>query len=88
MIEKQITITNNSGLHARPAAQFVQKSASFKSKVKITGNNKTADGKSILAVMGMGIKQNAQINIIVEGEDEEECIKALEELIVSNFGEH
>ncbi|GMB02192.1 HPr family phosphocarrier protein [Pelosinus sp. IPA-1] len=88
MIEKQITITNNSGLHARPAAQFVQKAANFKSKVRITGNNKTADGKSILAVMGMGIKQNAQINITVEGEDEEECIKALEELIASNFGEN
>jgi phosphocarrier protein HPr len=87
MTEIQITIKNPTGLHARPAAQFVQKAASFKSKVKIAGNNKAADGKSILAVMGMGLKQNSQIIITADGEDEEDCIKELEKLIKSNFGE-
>ena len=87
MIELQITITNSAGLHARPAAQFVQKAASFKSKIKISANQKVADGKSILAVMSMGLKQNAQVVITAEGEDEKECIQALEELIKNNFGE-
>ena len=43
MTEVIVTITNPTGLHARPAAMFVQKSAGFKSKVKLTGNGKTAD---------------------------------------------
>lgn len=87
MTEIQVTITNPSGLHARPAAQFVQKAASFKSKVKVTFHDKVADGKSILAVMSMGLKQNAEITITTEGEDEKECCKALEEMIKNNFGE-
>ncbi|MBP2628294.1 MAG: Phosphotransferase system, phosphocarrier protein HPr [Firmicutes bacterium] len=87
MIEIQVTITNTTGLHARPAAQFVQKAASFRCKVKIVGNNKEADGKSILAVMGMGLTQNTKLTIMAEGEDEEICITALKKLIESNFGE-
>ena len=87
MVEITIKLTNAAGLHARPAAQFVQKAASFKSKVKVSGNNKVADGKSILAVMGMGIKENNEIIITVEGPDEVQCVDGLQELIVGNFGE-
>lgn len=87
MVEVKLTITNTAGLHARPAAQFVQKAASFKSKVKIFGNNKSVDGKSILAVMGMGLKQNNEIIITAEGPDEIKCIEGLQELIIGNFNE-
>ncbi|MBC8014224.1 MAG: HPr family phosphocarrier protein [Sporomusaceae bacterium] len=87
MTEAQVIIINKTGLHARPAAQFVQKSASFACKVTILGNNKKADGKSILGVMGMGLAQHMTLTIMTEGEDEEECIAALRELIESNFGE-
>lgn len=87
MTEIEVVITNPTGLHARPAAQFVQKAASFKSKIKIAGNNKVADAKSILAVMGMGLTQNTKLTITATGEDEAECIMALKELIESNFDE-
>ncbi len=87
MTEIEVIITNVTGLHARPAAQFVQKAASFKSKIKIAGNNKVADAKSILAVMGMGLTQNSKLIITADGEDEKECIIALKELIESKFGE-
>lgn len=87
MTEVQVIITNSTGLHARPAAMFVQRAASFRCKVKIAGNNKVSDGKSILAVMGMGLTQNTKLTIMAEGDDEEECIVALKELIESNFGE-
>jgi len=87
MIEVEVIITNATGLHARPAAQFVQKAASFKSKIKIAGNQKVADAKSILAVMGMGLTQNSKLTITADGEDEEICVRALQELIESNFGE-
>lgn len=87
MKEIEVIITNATGLHARPAAQFVQKAASFKSKIKISGNNKVADAKSILAVMAMGLTQNSTLTIQADGEDENECITALKELIESQFGE-
>ena len=87
MIEVQVIITNATGLHARPAAQFVQKAASFNCTVKIAGNNKVANGKSILAVMGMGLAQNTELTIMADGADEENCTAALKELIESNFGE-
>lgn len=87
MNEVQVIVTNKTGLHARPAAQFVQKAASFGCKVTILGNHKETDGKSILGVMAMGLTQNAKLTIRAEGEDEEECIAALKELIESKFGE-
>lgn len=88
MVELKIIITNAAGLHARPAAQFVQKAASFTSKVRISGNNKVADGKSILAVMGMGLKQNAEVLITADGVDEIQCVNELQKLILSNFNEN
>lgn len=87
MVEIKVIIMNAFGLHARPASQFVQKAGSFKSKVKIFGNNKAADGKSILAVMGMGLKKNDELTIHAEGTDEVECTAALEELVAGHFGE-
>jgi len=87
MTEIQVIITNAAGLHARPAAQLVQKAASFNCTVKIAGNNKVANGKSILAVMGMGLTKNTEITITAEGPDEDICIETLKELIESNFGE-
>ncbi|HMM22298.1 MAG TPA: HPr family phosphocarrier protein [Selenomonadales bacterium] len=87
MREVKLQITNPTGLHARPAALFVQAAAGYKSKVRIHGNNKTADAKSILAVMSLGLAQGTDITIVAEGEDEEVCVAALAALITSNFGE-
>jgi phosphocarrier protein len=87
MKEVNVTITNATGLHARPAAMFVQKAGGFKSKVKLAGNGKVADAKSILAVMGMGLAKGTVLTISAEGEDEAACVQALKELIESNFGE-
>jgi len=64
MKELEITITNKTGLHARPAAKFVQIATKFTSKVKISVNNKVTDGKSILALMGLRVKQNTKITLI------------------------
>ncbi|MDT8903057.1 HPr family phosphocarrier protein [Selenomonadales bacterium 4137-cl] len=87
MIEAVLKISNPTGLHARPAAQFVQKAASFSSKVTIIGNNKVADAKSILSVMGMGLNYGAEITVTADGEDEKECLESLVALIEGNFGE-
>jgi phosphocarrier protein HPr len=87
MTEAVLKITNPTGLHARPAAQFVQKAASFRSKVTIIANGKVADAKSILSVMSMGLNYGAEITVTADGEDEKECLAALVAFIEGNFGE-
>lgn len=87
MTETVLKITNPTGLHARPAAQFVQTAAGFHSEVKISGNNKSANAKSILSVMSMGLAYGTEITISADGEDEQECIAALKALFESNFDE-
>lgn len=87
MIETKVTITDPVGLHARPAAQFVQIAARYKSAVKIYGNNKSANAKSMLAVMGLGLGSGAEITITADGEDENECLAALKAFVESNFAE-
>lgn len=87
MKETVLKITNPTGLHARPAAQFVQTAASFSSKVTIAANHKTADAKSILAVMSMGLGCGTELTVTVDGPDEQACLDALVALIKGNFGE-
>jgi len=87
MTEITVTLNNPTGLHARPAALFVQKASSFKSKVAITANSKSGDGKSILQIMAMGLGQGTTLTIRADGPDEGECLAALKALVESNFGE-
>lgn len=87
MIEIELALTNQAGLHARPAAQFVQTASQFKSKVRISAGPKTADAKSILAVMGLGLSTGTTFLLTVDGEDEQACSEALQRLVESKFGE-
>ncbi|HHZ16888.1 MAG TPA: HPr family phosphocarrier protein [Peptococcaceae bacterium] len=87
MIKREITITNKTGLHARPASMFVQTAGKFKSSVTIEKEDKTINAKSIISVLSGGIGQGTKITLVIDGEDEQEAEKALVELIESNFGE-
>ena len=77
MVEKEVVVKNPHGLHARPAAVFVQKAATFPCKVTISKNGKEADAKSILAVMSLGIEPNETILLRADGEREEEALMEL-----------
>lgn len=87
MKELSITIKHEVGLHARPAALFVQTASKFKSDVTLSYDGKTKNAKSILGVLSMGVGANAEITIQADGEDETEVLQALSELIENNFGE-
>ena len=82
MVSQKVVIKNPTGLHLRPAGTFCKAAIQFESKItvqKITKNeNVTANAKSVLSVLGACIKDRDEIEIICEGEDEEE---ALEEMI-------
>ena len=87
MIEKTLTLKNKLGLHARAAAKLVQVTEKFKSDIKIVKDNVEADGKSILGVLLLAAPVGSEITFKVEGEDEQEAIKAIEDLIEDKFGE-
>ena len=87
MIAKTITITNDTGLHARPASVFVSTASKFKSDLMIQKDAKKVNAKSILAVLALGITKGTEITISAEGPDEEEAITALMELAKANFNE-
>ncbi len=85
-----VTIANRLGLHARPAAQFVQTAARFTSDIfiaRVNNEARRANAKSINAVASFGARQNEVIRITAVGSDASEALQALQELIASKFGE-
>jgi phosphocarrier protein HPr len=88
MPEIKLTVNHKVGLHARPASVFVQIAAKFSSDIEVTHGDNTVNAKSILAVLTLGAHQGAEITIRAEGEDAPEALKALEDLVKDNFGEH
>ena len=77
MISKTLTVINPSGLHLRPAGVLSQTAMKFKSDITIECGEKKIIAKSVLNVMAAGIKSGTEINLICDGEDEEEAMKTL-----------
>ena len=82
-----LTVNNKVGLHARPAALFVKTASGFISDIKVVNNEKTANAKSILSILTLGVYQGTKIQVQAEGEDANEALKAIRNLVESNFGE-
>lgn len=89
MYSKKTTVVNATGLHARPASDFVHKAAQYKSDITIQreGDDSSANAKSIIFLLTLGLEQGAQIIISAEGEDEREAVEGLTALVESGFGE-
>lgn len=79
------TITDPVGLHARPAGDLVRKIKTFESDCTIQGNGKTVDGKKLLEVMTLGIKQDDSVTITFSGSDEETASKETEAFMKENL---
>ncbi len=87
MVEARLVLTNEVGLHARPAAMFVKCAARFKSQVTIAVGDKKANGKSIISVLALGAVKGDELLIIAEGSDEAACIEELGRLITAGISE-
>ena len=85
MLEKQYTITNRQGLHARPAAMFVKISNRFKCEVWVTKEGEQVNGNSIMGLMILAAEEGAKIDISTDGEDEKDAMDSLGALIESGF---
>ncbi len=68
-----VTIRSECGLHARPAANVMKEAKKYKSAVSISKNGKSANAKSLVEILGMGINCGEQVTLNCEGEDEEDA---------------
>lgn len=87
MAEKEVTITNSQGLHARPAAEIVKTAGKFESQVTIIRDDLEVNGKSIMGVMMLAAECGSTITLRVSGPDETDALEALVNLVSSGFGE-
>ena len=87
MLEKNITIVNKLGLHARAAAKFVGLASEFKSDIVMAHDGRKVNGKSIMGVMMLAAAKGSIIQLSANGDDETEALTRLEGLIQQRFGE-
>ncbi|MFI4892716.1 MAG: HPr family phosphocarrier protein [Phycisphaerales bacterium JB058] len=82
-----VTIVNRLGLHARPAMTFVDAAQAYKCSVKVQKGDFAVDGKSIMEVMMLAATKGTELDVICEGDDADDCAKALSKLVAEGFGE-
>ncbi|MGB5605696.1 MAG: HPr family phosphocarrier protein [Gammaproteobacteria bacterium] len=87
MQEREVTIINKLGLHARAAAKFVTTASGFSSSVDLAKDGQKVNGKSIMGVMMLAAARGTNLIIITSGEDEQEAADSLVTLISQKFGE-
>lgn len=87
MVRRKITIVNKLGLHARAAAKLVTMAGLFKSSVQLAKGDRVVNAKSIMAVMMLAAAKGHELELIVDGPDEEQAAMMIEELIKKRFGE-
>ncbi|MGC6467047.1 MAG: HPr family phosphocarrier protein [Akkermansiaceae bacterium] len=87
MPQQDFTITNSLGIHARPAAQFVKIANTFPCEITVEKDDDEVDGKSILGLMMLAAGHGSVIRVSTEGEQADEALKALGELIARDFEE-
>ncbi len=87
MVEVVVAVTNQLGLHARPAALLVQRASKYKSDIFLRKEDVEVNGKSIMSVMMLAVESGTELQIRAVGEDEREAVDDLIDLIESKFGE-
>lgn len=81
MVEKMVKVNLKTGLHARPAALFVQEANKYTSEIFIQKDEKKVNAKSIMGIMSLAINSGSEILIICDGKDEEQALNKLVELV-------
>jgi len=87
VVSQKIVIKNPTGLHLRPAGILCKEAMNFKSLITFQYRGNTANAKSVLSVLGACIKCGDEIELVCEGEDEEEALKFLVQIIEDGLGE-
>ena len=86
-IEKELTIVNRLGLHARPAAMFVRIASRHRAEIRVSKEGEEINGKSIMGLMTLAAGQGSKLHIRCDGPDADKAMEELEELIKAGFNE-
>ena len=86
-VQKEITIVNRLGLHARPAAMFVRVATRYKADIWVSKEGEEVNGKSIMGLMMLAAGQGSKLQIRAEGPDADRALQEIEDLIKSRFSE-
>ena len=84
VVKKNIIVKNKTGLHARPAAVFVQIANKFGSDITIIKDDQEVNGKSIMGILMLAAEKGASITIVAEGDDAEEAVEELSQILLSD----
>ncbi len=85
MKEFKYVITDEVGIHARPAGLLVKKAKEFTSTITISKGDKSAKATALMKLMGMGVKKGDEVTVQVEGDDEEAAAAAIEAFLKENL---
>jgi phosphocarrier protein len=86
-VQRSVLVVNAAGLHARPCHQIASAALSGKSSVLVRCEDREADGKSILELMMLCAPKGATLELVAEGEDAEQVVERLSQVVASGFGE-
>ena len=81
MVSQKVIVMEPTGLHLRPAGKLCEESMKYQSKIELRKGNRIANGKSVLGVLAARVQQGDEVEIRCEGEDEEEALLALTQLL-------
>jgi len=87
MLSQTFTVLNPSGFHARPTKMFVQAASAFPCKINVIKNDKKVNGKSSLSMLTLGIAASDEVTLETDGEQEEQALKELGQLLVKIYEE-
>lgn len=87
MVSQKVSIKNPTGLHLRPAGILCKEAMEFKSHITFKYRESTANAKSVLSVLGACVKSGDEIELICDGEDENEALERLVHIIEEGLGE-
>jgi phosphocarrier protein HPr len=83
IITKNLIVNNRQGLHARPAALFVQVANRFDSRITVRREEEEVNGKSIMGILMLGAEKGSEIIVVIEGDDAEAAMQELEKIILN-----
>ncbi len=87
MQERTFVVENKLGLHARPAALFVQTTHKFQSQIRVLKDGQEVDGKSIMGILTLAAEKGSRLTVVAEGPDEAEALNQLEDIFKRKFDE-
>ncbi len=87
MIKKELIVTNEQGLHARPCGMITTVAMKYESNIKIVKDGYEVNGKSIMGLLALAAGKGSKLILIVDGKDEEEAVREIEKLFESKFDE-